>query len=821
MSKLPIESVLKALIAEINANSQIILKAPPGAGKSTYLPLQLLQLTMFPGKIVMLEPRRLAARNIAHFLAKQIGEKVGESVGFRVRGETKVSAKTKLEVVTEGVMTRMIQSDPELQGIDLLIFDEFHERSIHADTALAFALESQEALREDLKILVMSATLEQEQLRPLLPDAAYIESHGRSFPVSYHYSPLAVNDRLVPRIASLIKQAINNESGSILVFLPSVQNIHQLESELNELPEGVNLYPLYGRLNFAQQELAIAPCQQGERKVVLATNIAETSLTIEGIRVVIDSGLERVARFDLKTGITKLEEGRIAQSSAIQRAGRAGRIEEGVCIRLYSEEQFKQQPIVPKPEILHSDLAPLCMELAHWGTANISDMKWLNLPPKVNIEQGQQLLVQLGLMSEKGKLSKLGEEAHRLGLEPRLAAMLLKIKQQAPNLLSTALAVIPLVEENNQSSFDLSRLLYQMRVGKTDRNHAVLRRINSLASTLNTRFERSHIEEEEAGLCLALAFPDRIAQLRSGRDGAFLLANGHGGHVDIMEPLSSNDYLVAVSLMRSHSDTSRVFSAAPLNIESLQEANPELFQQSEQVEWDEKRGRLTAEQQTKLGRLIVARKALPTPDKEKMTQALLNYVRSKGLSALNWTEASTSLLIRMRCGKQWLDEKAWPDVTEKGMLDNLELWLEPFMNNVSSLGDLKRIDLTPVLASYLGWPLSQEIDTLLPSHYLLPTGSRRLIRYQEGAEPILSARIQELFGEKSSPVVAEGRKKVVLELLSPAQRPLQVTSDLAGFWAGSYKQVQKEMKGRYPKHPWPDDPANHIATTKTKRQLNK
>ncbi|EKO3809980.1 ATP-dependent helicase HrpB [Vibrio harveyi] len=820
MSQLPIEAVMPQLLTAVKNQHQVILKAAPGAGKSTYFPLQLLQKQSVTGKIVMLEPRRLAARNIARYLAQQLGEQVGERVGYRVRGETKVSKNTQLEIVTEGIMTRMIQSDPELNGIDLLIFDEFHERSIHADTALAFSLEVQEALRDDLKLVVMSATLDQGALQTLLPEAAYIESQGRSFEVETRYLPLGVNDHLPTSMAKTIESLIQKESGSLLAFLPGVGAIKQVQERLVHLPDNVEVCPLYGQLSFAEQQKAIAPASGDKRKVVLATNIAETSLTIEGIRLVVDSGLERVARFDLKNGLTRLEQVRVAQSSAIQRSGRAGRIEEGICVRLYSESQFKQQPQVPQPEILHSDLASLVMELAFWGAGDISELKWLNTPSAASLAQAKQLLIVLGLLSEQDQLTPEGKIAHELGVEPRSAAMLIQAQQHDVKMLNTALAAVALIEEPERNITNIAHSLHRWVSGTHPKKSILHKRSQTVALKLDTMFSLSEVDERALPLVLSLAFPDRVAQQRSNQHGRFTLSNGHGAECRPEETLGDCDYLIAIDLMRSHSNSSQINLACELDINELEEVFDHLFTTDDVVDWDEKKGRLMAERQVKLGRLIIKRDALPSPGKEKMTQALLTYVRRQGLQSLNWTPAAENLLERIRCAVEWLPEQAWPSFDDVDLLASLEEWLEPYMSTVASVKDLAKVNLAEALNARLGWPLNQHIDEWLPEEYRLPTGSKKRIRYQCGHEPVLSVRMQEVFGESTSPTVAQGRKRLVLELLSPAQRPLQVTTDLAAFWVGSYKEVQKEMKGRYPKHVWPDDPATHVATTKTKRQLN-
>ncbi|EMN7266153.1 TPA: ATP-dependent helicase HrpB [Vibrio parahaemolyticus] len=820
MSQLPIEAVMPQLLTAVKHQHQVILKAAPGAGKSTYFPLQLIQNQVVTGKVIMLEPRRLAARNIARYLAEQLGEQVGQRVGYRVRGETKVSASTQLEIVTEGVMTRMIQNDPELDGVDLLIFDEFHERSIHADTALALSLEVQDALRDDLKLVVMSATLDQEALQSLLPEACYIESEGRSFAVETRYAPLTANDHLPTVMAKNIESLMNKESGSLLAFLPGVAAIKQVQERLSHLPDDVEVCPLYGQLSFTEQQKAISPAEKGKRKVVLATNIAETSLTIEGIRLVVDSGLERVARFDLKNGLTRLEQTRIAQSSAIQRAGRAGRIEEGICVRLYSESQLKQQPQVPQPEILHSDLASLVMELAFWGTTDIHELKWLDIPSAAALQQAKQLLFSLGLITEQGQLTAEGKLAHDLGVEPRAASMLIKSQSHSDKMVNVALAAVALIEEPERNVTNIAHSLHRWLSGSHPKQSLLLKRAQSLAHKLDTTFSLREVDEDALPLVLSLAFPDRIAQQRANQFGRFALANGHGAECRPDDMLGGCEYLVAIDLMRSHSNSSQIHLACELDVNILQTTFDSLFSTKEVVDWDEKKGRLVAEKQRKLGQLVIERASLPNPGKEKMTQALLTYVRRQGLSSLNWTPAAESLLERIRCAVDWLPEQAWPMFDEASLLDSLDEWLEPYMTSVASVKDLSKINLVEALNARLGWPLNQHLDEWLPEHYQLPTGTKKRIRYQHGHEPVLSVRMQEVFGESTSPTVALGRKRLVLELLSPAQRPLQVTSDLAAFWNGSYKDVQKEMKGRYPKHVWPDDPANHVATTKTKRQLN-
>ncbi|SON48253.1 ATP-dependent helicase HrpB [Vibrio tapetis] len=822
MSQLPIEGVLPELLLKLDSHQQIILKAAPGAGKSTFLPLTLLKQRVIDGKIIMLEPRRLAAKNIACYLAKQLGEQVGERVGFRVRGESRVSANTQLEIVTEGIMTRMIQQDPELTGVSLLIFDEFHERSIHADTALAFSLEIQAALRDDLTLLVMSATLDEHALSGLLPEAAYVESHGRAFPVETRYAPMKINDRLVPSMVKQISNLMLSEQGSLLAFLPGVASIKQVEQDLYGQWPDVDICPLYGQLSPVQQQQAIQPASRGRRKIVLATNIAETSLTIEGITIVVDSGLERVAKFNLKTGVTKLEQVSIAQSSAEQRAGRAGRLEAGTCVRLYSESHLNQQPAVPEPEILHTDLAPLALELLQWGTNDVSELSWLDTPPVSAMSSAFSLLNSIGLTTSKRALTSLGTQAQHLGIDPRHAAMLLKSKTMSVEMLNCSLAAIALIEEPERSQIDLKASMQRLIDGWHVHQKRIEHRIRALSQKCSASVALNALDQSLLGHCLSWAYPDRIAQSRDvynqgHQGGQYLLANGHGAQIDDSQRLAASDYLVVTDLMRHHHDASQIFLACELTHSDLPE---ELQSSIDYVDWDDKKGRLIAEQRVMLGGLILSRKELAKPDSAQMTEALTHYVKRKGLSVLPWNEASTALLERLRCAVNWLPEQDWPDVSKQGLLEQTERWLTPYMAGIKNAAGLKKIDLVQALNAYLGWPLNQELDKWLPTHYTMPTGSRKRIRYQAEHEPILSVRMQEVFGEQDSPLIALGRKKVVLELLSPAQRPLQITQDLAGFWQGAYNEVKKEMKGRYPKHVWPDDPANHLATTKTKRQLN-
>ena len=821
LSQLPIDDVLPALQTQLDARAQLILKAPPGAGKSTRLPLVLLQQEAVAGKIVMLEPRRLAARNIARYLASQLGEQVGETVGLRVRGETRVSNKTKLEIVTEGVMTRMLQQDPELTGIDLLIFDEFHERSIHADTSLALALEVQEALRDDLKLLVMSATLDSDALTGLLPEAGYIESEGRSFPVELRYKKLAENTHIIDATAREISTLLASESGSMLVFLPGAGEIRRLAEQLEgNLGDDVLVCPLYGQLTGSQQQQAITPAPKGKRKVVLATNIAETSLTIEGIRMVVDCGLERIAQWDPKTGISRLESVRIARSSAEQRAGRAGRLEPGICLRLYSEEMLTRQPATPQPEILRADLTSLAMELAQWGCQSAADLHWLDLPPVPALKQAQALLEGLGAMDEGGRLTEMGSAIQKLGVEPRHAAMLLLAKKYGDKAMSTAALMVALLEEppRGNNNPDLHFQLNLVESGKQPRGKAYLQRASQHLAKMDAGKLAVKVAAEWVAPLLAAGFPDRIA-LSRGKDSRYQLANGQGAMLMPDEPLADEELLVVADIVKTRQGDSRIFSAVPAQLSELQDILPNLFVWREWLDWDDKKGRLTAEKHLCCGKLILERQLMGEPDPAKASEALLNAVQRKGLGILPWNKNSEGLLNRARCAAEWLPELGLPVMDDEALLAAADEWLLPYMNGMKTLKALERVDLLAALEARLGWDKKQLLDKALPTHYTVPTGSRYAIRYQPGQHPVLAVKLQEMFGEKASPLIANGKVAVVLELLSPAQRPLQITRDLAAFWQGAYREVQKEMKGRYPKHPWPDDPANHEPTKKTKKYM--
>ncbi|MFP8443827.1 ATP-dependent helicase HrpB [Citrobacter braakii] len=807
MTSLPVAAVVPELLTALDASSQVLLTAPTGAGKSTWLPLRLLEHRGIKGRIILLEPRRLAARNVAQRLAELLNEKPGETVGYRMRAQSCVGPLTRLEVVTEGVLTRMIQRDPELTGVGLVILDEFHERSLQADLALALLLDVQQGLRDDLKLLIMSATLDNGRLQQMLPDAPTIVSEGRAFPVDRRYQPLAAHLRFAEAVAIATAELLRHESGSLLLFLPGVGEIQRVQEQLaTRVGSDVLLCPLYGALTLAEQRQAILPAPQGKRKVVLATNIAETSLTIEGIRLVVDSAQERVARYDARTGLTRLITQRISQASMTQRAGRAGRLEPGICLHLLAKEQAERAAAQGEPEILQSDLSGLLMELLQWGCTDPEQLNWLDTPPAINLQAAKRLLQMLGAL-EGDRLSATGQKMATLGNDPRLAAMLVSANND--NEAATAVKLAAILEEPPRGgSTDLAVAFSRNQPAWQQRSQQLLKRLNVRSGQPDSALLPS---------LLAQAFADRIAR-RRGQEGRYQLANGMGAMLDADDASGRHEWLIAPLLLQgSASPDARILLALPLDIEALIQACPELLQQSDTIEWDETQGTLKALRRSRIGQLTVKVQALAKPSEEELHLAMLNGIRDKGLSVLNWTPEAEQFRLRLQCAANWLSEYNWPAVDEDSLLATLESWLLPHMSGVHSLRALKALNVGQALRGLLDWSMLQRLDSELPAHYTVPTGSRIAIRYHEDNPPVLAVRMQEMFGEAKTPTIAEGRVPLVLELLSPAQRPLQVTSDLSAFWQGSYREVQKEMKGRYPKHVWPDDPANTAPTRRTKK----
>ncbi|SFR09777.1 ATP-dependent helicase HrpB [Enterobacter sp. kpr-6] len=807
MSSLPVAAVLPDLLAALKRAPQVLLTAPTGAGKSTWLPLEILRQGGISGRILLLEPRRLAARNVAQRLAELINEKPGETVGYRMRAETCVGPHTRLEVVTEGILTRMIQRDPELTGVSLVILDEFHERSLQADLALALLLDVQSGLRDDLILLIMSATLDNDRLSRLLPDAPVITSEGRAFPVERRYQPLPAHQRFEEAVAMATAELLRAERGSLLLFLPGVGEILRVQEHLAaRVGTDVLLCPLYGALPLNEQRKGILPAPEGKRKVVLATNIAETSLTIEGIRLVVDCAQERTARFDPRTGLTRLITQRISQASMTQRAGRAGRLEPGICVHLLAKDQAERAAAQSEPEILQSDLSGLLLELLQWGCQDPAQLAFLDAPPAVNLAAAKSLLTQLGAL-DGDRLSARGQKMAQLGADPRLSAMLVAAQNADEIATATRLAAI-LEEPPRGANTDLSVAFSRTQPHWQRRSQQLAKRLNARAGEADSALI--------PGL-LASAFADRIAR-RRGLEGRYQLANGMGVMLDRDDALGRHEWLIAPLLLQgSNTPDARILQALALDIDTLIAHKPALLRQSDSVEWDDVQGTLKAFRRTQIGQLTVSVKPLAKPSEEELHQAMLNGIRDKGLQVLNWTPEAEQLRLRLHCAAKWLPEVEWPAVDDASLLAALELWLLPEMHGVHSLRALKALNVSRALQNLLTWSLRQRLDSALPEHYTVPTESRIAIRYHEDNAPVLAVRMQEMFGEATTPVIADGRVPLVLELLSPARRPLQITRDLSAFWQGAYREVQKEMKGRYPKHVWPDDPANTAPTRRTRK----
>ena len=839
MTKLPIDPLLPELLRALAEHPSVVLEAPPGAGKTTRVPLALLDAEWLAGKsIMMLEPRRLAARNAALYMASELGEAAGERVGYRVRFDSKVGPKTRIEVVTEGILTRRLQHDPELNGVGLVIFDEFHERNLHSDLALALCLDAQQGLREDLKLLVMSATLDGDRVARLL-EAPVLRSEGRSYPVEHHYLPREPQGRISEVAASAVQRALADESGDILLFLPGAGEIRWTLDLLRQQQAcaDIDLYPLYGDLPHCEQERAINPSPAGRLKVVLTTNIAETSLTIEGVRVVIDSGWQRVPRFEPRSGLTRLETVRVSRASATQRAVRAGRLEPGVCYHLWNETT--QTGLVPynNPEIIDADLAPLALELAQWGVADATSLHWLDVPPAAALNQARQLLQQLGALDAQRRITADGKAMARLPLHPRLAHMLVRADAMGQGALACDIAaliserdILRNIRGEGQCDFALrvTALRTQRKSGgKGARSYgadvgacrAVEQAAKQWRRLLKLQPDNSAVTDDEVGALLALAYPDRIARKRGEEGNRYLLANGRGAAL-FRDCVASSEFIVVAALdagTNTKAGEGRIFSAAPITLQQLEEQFTDELAWRDEISWDERAQFVTARRVRGLGALILEESKLTTPDSDAITVAMLQGIRQMGLEALPWNEESRQLQARVCSLHHWLPEDDWPDLSDETLLDTLDEWLSPWLNNISRRDHLKRLDLKAALKALLGWERQQQLETLAPTHLSVPSGSRKKLHYSvDGTPPVLAVKLQELFGLAQTPALAQGRQPVMLHLLSPAQRPIQVTQDLKSFWHNTYPEVKKELKGRYPKHPWPDDPWSAQATARAK-----
>lgn len=841
MISLPIDVLLPALCQALADRDEAVLEAPPGAGKTTRVPLALLTQPWLAGQtIIMLEPRRLAARAAAERLASELGEVVGETVGYRIRLDSKVGPRTRIEVVTEGILARRLQDDPALEGVGLVIFDEFHERSLDADLALALCLNGRAMFRgEDsgelpLKVLLMSATLEGERLAGLLGDAPVLRSEGRMFPVDIRWgAPWQAGEWLEPKVLQTVLQALADEPGSVLVFLPGQAEIRRVNEQLAEALSGrrdILLCPLHGELDLSAQRAAIEPAPAGLRKVVLATNIAETSLTIDGVRVVIDAGLARVPRFDPNSGMTRLDTQRISRASATQRGGRAGRLQPGVCYRLWSQAQHEQLAAYGSAEMLQADLAGLALQLVRWGVQP-DELVWLDPPPAAAYAQAMELLASLGAVDAQGVLTSHGQAMAELPTHPRIAHLLLRGHALGLGPLACDLAAL-LGERDilRGAGADLhSRLALLAGETRGARSgQGGVQRARQLARQfqgyLKRRPSAQAVSDPEhprwLGALLAFAYPDRIAQQRRDGGAEYRLANGRAALFAEVDGLMKHRWLVVADLgSRQGQREERIYLAADLDPALFDGVLSEQVSSLEVLDWDEREGALRAERQRKVGELVLSREALLGLDAQQRSRAMLGLVRRKGLALLPWTpelrqwQARVALLRGLDLASK--DASEWPDVSDSALLATLEGWLQPYLDNVTRLSHFANLDLPGVLLNLLPWPLPQRLDELAPRSLQVPSGSRIGLDYSE-QPPVLAVRLQELFGLADTPRIAGGRQVVKLHLLSPARRPVQVTQDLANFWRSTYAEVKKDLKGRYPKHYWPDDPLIAEPTARVK-----
>ncbi len=840
--QLPIDTALPDLQAAVAAHANVVLQAPPGAGKSTGVPLALLAAqSLATGKIVMLEPRRLAARAVATRMSQMLGESVGQTVGFRTRLESRTSKNTRIEVVTEGILTRWLQRDATLEGIALVIFDEFHERSLNADLGLALCLDAQQEVRADLRILVMSATLDATAVARLLGDAPIVTAEGRAFEVETHWTAGGATNRgaretdIAVRMARTIAQAIEQDPGDILAFLPGQAEIRRTQQQLEEqgLPRHVTVLPLFGDLSAAEQDAALRPADAQHRKIVLATNIAETSLTIEGVRVVVDSGLARRARFDPATGMSGLETVRISRASADQRRGRAGRLGPGVCYRLWSQSEHAALAVQTAPEIVEADLAPVALDLAEWGIVDPRNLRWLDAPPAATFAQARDLLRSLDAIDAQGRITSHGRELARLGTHPRLAHMIVRGAELGLQRLALEIAAVLgerdlLRWSGNRRDADIRLRIEALRRGRVDDPHVAadarvdggarqraLRSVEILERQVPTRASPAGGgSDEDIGRLLAFAYPDRIAQSR-GAGGRYLLSGGRGARLMDAQSIAQAEFLVVADLDAGDREA-LIRLAAPLTRAALEADFAALIEHRERFEWDAREQAVVAQDERWLGAIRLSERRLENPDSARITSALLTGIRELGLEALPWTKEARALRQRLQFAREFdtRPQQPWPDVSDAALLSTLDTWLTPWLTGMSRRDHLARLSMTEIVGALLDWNQRQRLDEIAPTHLQVPSGSRIPIDYS--AAPSVAVRLQEVFGLAATPTVGGGRVPLTLQLLSPAQRPVQVTKDLASFWARGYAEVKKELKGRYPKHYWPDDPTTAVATARVR-----
>ncbi|MGI9332207.1 MAG: ATP-dependent helicase HrpB [Gammaproteobacteria bacterium] len=838
VSDLPVRAVTAELDRRLAERGAAVLCAPPGSGKTTQVPLAMLDADWLRDRrVVVLEPRRVAARAAARFMAALLGESVGERVGFRVRFESAVSQRTRIEVVTEGVLTRRLQRDPELAGVGLVIFDEFHERSLECDLALALTLDVRHGLREDLRVLVMSATLDAEPIARLLGNVPVIEAGGRPFPVAIEYLARDTGVPLAGLVGSAVRRVLREREGDVLVFLPGAREIRAAERQLIDVDD-VLICPLHGDLPAAEQDRAIQRDPGGRRRVVLATNIAETSLTIEGVTTVVDSGLARRPRFDPNTGLTRLHTVSIARASAEQRAGRAGRTSAGGALRLWTRAAHALRAEHESPEMRGADLAGLALELARWGVRSPADLRWLDPPPQGSFEQALDLLRCLGALDDAGRITPAGRRMCTIPAHPRIARMVMVGSDEAArddgaSVLATDLAAVlegPDPVDRDDAGCDVRtrvQALARYRTGGSpERSHSrALAACERIASQLRTSAgvrrreapEPELADPELAGRSLLAGFPDRLAQRRSQRRGSFRLVGGRGLNLPGDDPLAAADYLVVPDLDAGAVDA-RAYKAAPVSLRDIRLVLGEQIRWRRHVAWDARAQCVQAVEEEQIGMLVLRSRPAADAQPDELVQAMLDGVRRLGLDALPWTDSLRQLRARIESLRQWQPEAGWPAMNEHHLTNSLEDWLAPFLAGVMRRDQLARIDLGTALRARIAPSLRSRLERDAPARLSVPGGSSIALEYRPGEPPVLAVRLQEMLGCTQTPAVCSGRVPVQVHLLSPAGRPLHVTQDLASFWRNAYPEVRKEMRGRYPKHPWPEDPLSAQPTRHAKRR---
>ncbi len=817
---LPVAEIIPAVKKSLSATPTLIIQAPPGAGKSTILPLALLDEPWLAGKkILLLEPRRLATKSIAQRMANLLGEELGQTVGYRIRFDTCISTSTRLEVITEGILTRMLHQDNALEEVGMVIFDEFHERNLFSDVGVALCREVQQVLREELRIVLMSATIDSEQLSKLL-QAPVIQSKGRQYPVEVNYlqevDEYAIGEDAARQIIPLTKQ----HSGDFLVFLPGQGDIRKAEEVLKRALPADLIVPLFGQLNFSEQQRAILPHPSGKRKIVLATDIAETSLTIEGVTVVVDTGFVKSNRFDARSGLSKLELHRISKDSADQRSGRAGRLAAGHSYRLWSKGTQAQLADFRVPELLDADLTPLVLDMLVWGKKDIRSMTWLNPPPVHALVSAEKVLEAIeGL--DQGNLTSHGKELHQVPAHPRIAHMLLYAKKA--NLLPLATDIAAILEEKDplasQAGVDLNLRIEGLRRFRGQVNGAfAYKKIDQVAGQYRKLFsvvpENSPVDPWATGLLLAYAYPERIAAARPGNNAQFQLANGKVAQLGHKDDLAHESWL-AVAHMDARDGMGKIWMAAPLNPKDL----APMLKTKEVLEWDRKKGGLQAHAEIRIGAIVLGNRPLPKVNPELAVQLLLETLKEEGRFLLDWSDAVLGLIARVRSLAIWHPEQNWPDWDVDSLCVNASSWLEPYLMGITKNEELKKLNLSQFLYHSLSYEQQQDLENMAPSSLQVPSGSEIQIAYQEdGSAPRLAVRLQELFGMLETPKVNEGRNPILIELLSPGYKPVQLTQDLKSFWTSGYFEVKKELKQRYPKHSWPDDPIKAVAVRGVKKR---